>query len=71
MGVANKVLENKITGIKVLKEIYPKKKKVLSLGELRSSLGRFHKKDFSSLHLNIEYSQGLEPEKSPRKKVLK
>ena len=41
MGAANKVSGNKITGIKVLK------KKVLSLGKKRSSLGRFHKKNSS------------------------
>ena len=61
MGAANKVSGNKTTGIKVLKKIIPKKKtkkKVLNLVKMRSSLRRLHKKDFSSVHLHIEYSQG-------------
>ena len=50
MGAPNKVSGNKITGNKVLKKIYAKKKntrnKVLNLVKMRSSLKRFHKKDF-------------------------
>ena len=43
------------------KKIYPKKKKnkVLSLGKMRSSPSRLHENYFSSMHLHIEYSQGV------------
>ena len=62
MGAANKVSGKKITGIRksLRKYIRRKKtgKKVLSLMKMRSSLRRFHKKDFSSKHLHIQYSQG-------------
>ena len=48
MGAANKVSGNKITGVKVLKKINPKRKKQEKKSEkIRSSLRCFHKKDFS------------------------
>ena len=57
MGAANKVSGNKITGIKVLKKIYPKKKnkkKVQSLVKMRPSLRRLHKRDILCIFiLNI------------------
>ena len=40
------------------KYVRRKKEKEKSLGRIRSSLRRFHKKDFSSKHLHIQYSQG-------------
>ena len=62
MGAANKVSGKKITGIRksLRKYIRRKKtgKKVLSLMKMRSSLRRFHKKDFFPMHLQFEYRQG-------------
>ena len=46
------VTVNKVLRLRFLK------KKVLILGKMRSSLRRFNKKDFSSLHVHILYSQG-------------
>ena len=49
MSAVNKVSGNKIIRKKVLRKIYPKKKnpkKVINLVNMRSSIRRFHKKDF-------------------------
>ena len=56
MEVAKKVLGNKITGNKVLKKYFRRKKtrkKVLNRVKMRLSLSRFHKKDFF-MHLYFE-----------------
>ena len=55
MKADKKVSGNKITGVKVPKKIYRKKK---NQEKMRSSLRRFYKKEFSSMHLHSEYSQG-------------
>jgi len=56
MGAANKVTGNKITVIKVMNEKYTKEKNEKKIQSL--SLRRFHKKEFSSMHLHIECCQG-------------
>ena len=61
MGAVNKVSGNEITGNKILRKIYPKKKnqekspKSCENEVERSSLRHFQKKDFFT-HLYFEYS---------------
>ena len=56
---ANKVSRKEITGISPEENIYEEKKnkkKVQVFGN-EASLRRFHKRDFYSFHLHMEYSQ--------------
>ena len=61
MGAANKISGNKILGFTVMKKINPKKKetknqeKKFRKYEVKSETF-LKKKDFSSMHLHIEYS---------------